>query len=89
MGMYWITEKGIDYLTKIIDQPTKISGVRNRYLDILGELEYRGGGLSAGQVVSYLEARDIEAPLTGTREQYFRAIGNLEKEGYIIDLSRG
>lgn len=88
--MKWITEKGIDYLTKLIDQmgTSKWSIKKGRKLDILGLVERRGGGLSDSQIISLLASRDIETPLTGTREQYLEAMRDLEMDGYIEDLSR-
>lgn len=87
--MYWITSKGIDYLTSIIDKaPSKHTGEDTRRQDLLGILESRGGGYSTQQLVGFLEARPIERPLIGTPLQYSKTLENLEKGGYVEDLSR-
>ena len=83
--MYWITSKGVDYLTHIIDNMNRYwSDERSREEDVLGELEYRGGGFSSSQIVDYSSQRDIPDPLIGTREQYLRTINKLERRGYLV-----
>ena len=87
--MLWITNKGIDYLTHIIDKYTgtgKWTNTMSRDLDILGILERRGGGYTPSQIIGLLEARDIESPLIGTREQYSKSIESLEKKGFIVEV---
>ena len=87
--MLWITDKGIDYLTHIIDKYTgtgKWSSSMSRDLDILGILERRGGGYTISQIIDLLETRDIEHPLIGTREQYSKSIKSLERRELITDI---
>ncbi len=87
--MYWITEKGRDRITYIIDNMNKYwSDGRSRELDILGFLEARGGGFTPGQVIDSSASRDIERPLTGSRGDYHETFKKLTREGYVEDISR-
>ena len=90
--MLWITNKGVDYLTHIIDKYTgtsKWSKAMSRDLDILGILEERGGGYTPGQLVNILASRDIEHPLIGTDEQYLQSLKRLVRRGFVTDLEGG
>jgi len=85
--MYWITSKGIDYLTEIIDKaPSRHTNEDTRRQDLLGILESRGGGYSAEQLVSFLERRPIERPLVGSRSQYLDTLESLERGRYVEEL---
>jgi len=90
--MFWITEKGIDYLTHIIDKYTATSrwtSAMSRDLDILGILERRGGGYTSKQIIDFLGSRDIESPLAGSVEEYYKSIKGLERRGLIANLEGG
>ena len=77
--MYWITSKGIDYITDLIEKPpSKYTGEDARKMDILGCVENRGGGYTAGQILDFCERREIKSPLIGTRNQYLKTLQNLE-----------
>lgn len=84
---YWITSKGIDYLTSLIDKsPSKYTGEDTRRQDILGIMELEGGGYSPGQIITMLEKRDIRNPLWGTKDKYLSTLQSLEKGGYIQEV---
>lgn len=81
----WITSKGVDRLTHIID--AWITGEESRrQQDVLGVIERRGGGYTAEQVIDILEKRPIDTPLVGSRSDYYRTIERLERNGCIDDL---
>ncbi len=85
--MYWITDKGVERLTYIIDNMNKYwSPGRSRELDLLGFMEAHGGGFSFDQIISKLGSRDIDTPLSGSGRDYERTLKSLARQGYISDL---
>ena len=80
-----ITPEGIDYLTFIIENPSR-SDVRLRERDILGIVELKGFGHTAQELIDMLASRPIERPLAGSRFGYMATIDGLLGKGYLMEL---
>jgi len=84
----WITPEGVEHITELIEMPPSKFGSRHtREQDILGAVEFRGGGYSAGQLVDFLANRSIRDPLWGgNKEAYYGTIRDLVSRGYLQDI---